>query len=146
VRGDDGEGRKIFLGNLAFTSDERYIRECFGKFGDIKDVYLPTDSRGQKRGFGFVTFSDERGAEDAADEMHGAMFDGRKVTCNIARPRPAPGAQRGGGGGYGGGGYRGGGRDYGRRRSPSYEDRRSPPRRRRSPSYDRRRSPSYERR
>ena len=41
--GDDGDGRKIFVGGLPFSADEHSIREDFGKFGEIEDVYLPRD-------------------------------------------------------------------------------------------------------
>jgi len=71
-RGDDAEGRKIFVGGLPFQADEQQIREDFGKFGDIEDVYLPADKEtGKLRGFGFVTFKDPRDARDASDSMHG---------------------------------------------------------------------------
>jgi len=71
-RGDDGEGRKVFVGGLPFSADDRLIREDFGKFGEIEDVYLPSDREsGKPRGFGFVTFKDPRDARDASDEMHG---------------------------------------------------------------------------
>ena len=40
---DDGDGRKIFVGGLPFSADEHSIREDFGKFGEIEDVYLPRD-------------------------------------------------------------------------------------------------------
>jgi len=155
VIGDDGAGRKIFLGNLSFQSDERYIRDHFEKFGGIEDICIPTDERGQKRGFGFVTFEKASAAEDAAAAMNQQMFDGRCVTCNIARPRPAGGGpprERGqresgwrGGGGYDRGGRgrddrggrdydRGGGRDYDRGGGRDYDRDR---RRSRSRDYDR---------
>jgi RNA recognition motif-containing protein len=69
---DDGEGRKCFMGGLPFAADDGMIRDGFGKFGEIEDVYLPTDKEsGKPRGFGFITFKDPRDARDASDEMHG---------------------------------------------------------------------------
>eukprot|EP00966_Prymnesium_polylepis_P064714 1501250-Prymnesium_polylepis.1 len=71
-RGDDAEGRKIFVGGLPFEADEGMIREDFGKFGEVEDIYLPTDKEtGKPRGFGFVTYKDGRDAKDASDSMHG---------------------------------------------------------------------------
>ena len=71
-RGDDSDGRKIFIGGLPFECGDMEIREDFGKFGGIDDIYLPTDKEtGKPRGFGFVTFTDARDAQDAADAMHG---------------------------------------------------------------------------
>ena len=70
--GDDADGRKIFVGGLPFSADEHAIREDFGKFGEIEDVYLPRDKElDRPRGFGFVTYKDARDAEDAAKDLNG---------------------------------------------------------------------------
>ena len=45
------------------------MRDYFDKFGHIADVYVPRDPDGNSRGFGFVTFEDERDAQDAAYEL-----------------------------------------------------------------------------
>ena len=51
----DSEGRKVFVGGIPFGVDMHNIREDFGRFGEIEDVYLPTDKMtGKLRGFGFV--------------------------------------------------------------------------------------------
>ncbi|CAN0866666.1 Glycine-rich RNA-binding protein [Linum grandiflorum] len=75
---------------------------------------------GRSRGFGFVTFSDEKSMRDAIEGMNGQNLDGRNITVNEAQSRGGGG---GGGGGFrsggprsgGGGGYGGGGgqRGYG---------------------------------
>jgi heterogeneous nuclear ribonucleoprotein F/H/epithelial splicing regulatory protein 1/2 len=54
---------------------------------------------GRPRGFGFVTFTDSRDADDAVKEMDGREVDGRRLTVNIAKARAPLGS-----GGYGGGG------------------------------------------
>ncbi|CAN1125376.1 Glycine-rich RNA-binding protein, partial [Linum perenne] len=66
---------------------------------------------GRSRGFGFVTFSDEKSMRDAIEGMNGQNLDGRNITVNEAQSR---GSSGGGGGGFnrGGGGY-GGGRERG---------------------------------
>ena len=64
---------------------------------------------GQPRGFAFVEMSDAREAENAISQLNGAELNGRAISVNEARPKPA-----GGGGGYGGGrGGRGGSRGGG---------------------------------
>jgi len=71
-RRDDADGRKIFIGGLPFSADEDVIRDDFGKYGEIEDVYLPKErDTGKLRGFGFVTFKDPRDAQDASDDMTG---------------------------------------------------------------------------
>lgn len=71
-RSDDADGRKIFVGGLPAEATERMMHRDFGKFGEIKDVYLPRDATTEKlRGFGFVTYVHAADARDAADEMGG---------------------------------------------------------------------------
>jgi cold-inducible RNA-binding protein len=69
---------------------------------------------GRSRGFGFVTFGNEKAMRDAIEGMNGQNLDGRNITVNEAQSRGNGG---GGGGGYGGsrssGGYGGGGRREG---------------------------------
>lgn len=77
------------------------------------DCFCPTDrDTGRPRGFGFVTFADQRDAEDAIDAMNERDFMGRTIRVNAANPKGS-GPPRGGGGGYGGG-YGGGGYGGGR--------------------------------
>ena len=37
-RGDDGAGRKIFVGGLSFQAGPEDIKTDFGKYGEIEDV------------------------------------------------------------------------------------------------------------
>ena len=71
---------------------------------------------GRSRGFGFVTFKDEKSMKDAIEGMNGQDLDGRSITVNEAQSRGGGGGGGRGGGGYrsgGGGGYGGGGGGYG---------------------------------
>lgn len=101
--------KNLYVGNLPFgtTSDE--LREAFSAHGTVTRVQVITDREtGRSRGFGFVEM--EEGADDAVQKMNGAMFQGRTLTVNEARPREPRAGGGGGGGGYGGGGGGGGGR------------------------------------
>ena len=42
---------------------------------------------GRSRGFGFVTFKDEKSMKDAIDEMNGKELDGRTITVNESQSR-----------------------------------------------------------
>ncbi|MAQ16527.1 MAG: RNA-binding protein [Sandaracinus sp.] len=97
--------KKLFVGSLAWATDDHGLRSAFERFGDVTDAKVITDrDTGRSRGFGFVTFADDAAADRAIEEMNGQNIDGRSVNVNEARER----APRGGGGGYGGGGGRGG--------------------------------------
>ena len=113
---------KLFVGNLSFQTVEEDLRELFGSFGDIDDIYVVEDRQtGRSRGFAFVSFADKDAAETAAKELDGTEFMGRNLKVNEATPKPQGGGGRSGGGGGkwggGGGGRSGGG--GGRDRRPS---------------------------
>ena len=98
--------KNLYVGNLPFGTTEEDLRVEFSKHGTVVGTQIIKDrDTGRSRGFGFVEMSD--GADAAIAAMNGAMFQGRTLTVNEAKPRE----ERGGGGhGGGGGGYGGGGR------------------------------------
>jgi RNA recognition motif-containing protein len=99
--------KKLFVGSLAWGTDDVGLRAAFESYGEIQEAVVINDrDTGRSRGFGFVTFADDAAADKAIEGMHGAELDGRTLEVNEARER-AP--RSGGGGGNGGGGYRGGG-------------------------------------
>jgi cold-inducible RNA-binding protein len=108
-------GNKLFVGGLAWATDDAGLRSAFDAFGTVTDSKVITDREtGRSRGFGFVTFSSDDEARTAQAEMDGASLDGRNIRVNEAQERSGGrGGGRGGGGGYGGGGGRGGGGGYG---------------------------------
>ena len=96
--------KRLYVGNLSFTSDEHEVRDAFSAYGEVSSVHLVTDrDSGQPRGFGFVEMNDSGEAQNAIDGLNGAQLGGRSLTVNEARPRPE---RTGGGGGAGGGGGR----------------------------------------
>jgi hypothetical protein len=108
---------KLFVGGLAWATDDPSLRAAFEPFGKVVDAVVIKDREtGRSRGFGFVTFADDASGNNALQAMNGAILDGRSIRCDAAVER-----ERGGGGGGGGGGYRspgppredGGGRSFG---------------------------------
>lgn len=90
--------KKLYVGNLPFTSTEDSVRELFQQHGQVDSVNLISDrDTGRPRGFGFVEISDE-GAEAAIKALDGTNFEGRDIRVNEARERQP---RRGGGGGGG---------------------------------------------
>jgi RNA recognition motif-containing protein len=90
--------KKIYVGNLAFSTTEAELTELFGRHGSVSSVALITDREtGQPRGFGFVEM--ENGAENAISALDGKEIGGRTLKVNEARPREDRGGNGGGGGG-----------------------------------------------
>jgi len=124
--------------NLPYRTHPEDLKPLFEKYGDVGDIYLPTErGTGRSRGFAFVRYYDRRDAEDALDELNGRTYDGRELRIKIDEGRP----NRGGGGDRGG---RGGGgryddRDRGGRGGRYDRDDRGGRGRDRSDSRDRRR-------
>lgn len=109
-------GSKLFVGGLAWATDDSSLRQAFSKFGEVKDakVIIDRDS-GRSRGFGFVTFADANMARTAQTTMDGASLDGRSIRVNEAEEKPRTTG--------GGGNYRSdnGGNDYLQPRAPAAE-------------------------
>jgi RNA recognition motif-containing protein len=105
-------GNRLYVGNLSFQATSESVRAAFAALGEVTDVHLVTDREsGQSRGFAFVTMGSAQEAQNAIQQMNGAMLDGRALRVNEAEERQSRG---GGGGGGGGGGYGGGGGGGGR--------------------------------
>jgi RNA recognition motif-containing protein len=115
-------GRKLYVGNLPFTTGEQELQELFAQAGTVDSVKVMRDmATGRARGFAFVEMASDGDAQQAIDKFHNYSFAGRNLTVNEARPRPerAGGGGFGGGGGYGRGGG-GGGKGGGGRREPRW--------------------------
>uniref|UniRef100_A0A6B2LGK8 RRM domain-containing protein n=1 Tax=Arcella intermedia TaxID=1963864 RepID=A0A6B2LGK8_9EUKA len=131
----------LFVGRLTPSVNERDLDELFGRYGTIKRL-------NHKGSYAFVTFEDERDAEDAVEALQGHELVGGRINIEWAKQS----------GRY----IRGSGRgDRYRRSPPRFRDRDDDRRRRRSSSRDRdsrrkrsrdrsysrdrKRSPSYDR-
>ncbi|CAA3007249.1 heterogeneous nuclear ribonucleo A1-like 2 [Olea europaea subsp. europaea] len=80
-----GMGKKIFVGRLPQEASVEDLRQYFGRFGRILDVYVPKDpKRTGHRGFGFVTFAENGVADRAARRSH--EICGQQVAIDSATP------------------------------------------------------------
>lgn len=101
---------KLFIGGLAWHTDDGTLRQKFEEFGQVEEAVVVKDrDTGRSRGFGFVRFANDADADAAMNALNNEEFDGRRIRVDKASDR----ASGGGGGGRGGGGYSGGG-GYGR--------------------------------
>jgi len=79
---------KLFIGGLAWHTDDVALRQKFEEFGEVRDVVVVKDREtGRSRGLGFVTFNTEEEASIAMDAMNNVEFDGRVIRVDKARER-----------------------------------------------------------
>ncbi len=105
-------GKKLYVGNLAYSTTEDDLRDTFAKIGEVASAKLIIDpTNGRSKGFGFVEMATDDDAQKAISTMNGTDLHGRTITVNEARPPRERGGFGGGGGGgrdrRGGGGGRG---------------------------------------
>ena len=102
-------GKKLYVGNLAFSVSDSDLQEMFSPHGNILSAQVIMDrDTGQSKGFGFVEFSADGEAQAAIAALDGKDHGGRALKVNEAKPKESRGGGGGGRGGFGGGG--GGGR------------------------------------
>ena len=88
--------KKIYVGNLPFSSTEEELKGVFGRYGTVEAVNVITDrDSGRPRGFAFVEMEEASAAADAIRALDGTDFGGRDIKVNEAQGRS------GGGGGGG---------------------------------------------
>ncbi|XP_023007076.1 RNA-binding protein Musashi homolog 2-like isoform X2 [Cucurbita maxima] len=86
-----GMGKKIFIGRLPQEASADDLRQYFGRFGRILDVYVPKDpKRSGHRGFGFVTFAEDGVADRVSRRSH--EICGQQVAIDSATPLDDAGA------------------------------------------------------
>jgi RNA recognition motif-containing protein len=114
--------RKLYVGNLSFSTEERTLEDLFNQAGPVTSVRVMRDkATGQSRGFAFVEMETEDGARAAIERFNSTEVEGRRLAVNEARPQvPGGGGGRPFGGGGGGGNRGGGGGFGGRRREPRW--------------------------
>jgi RNA recognition motif-containing protein len=103
----------LYVGNLTYGVTDSNLLQMFEPHGAVQSAQVIRDrDTGRSKGFGFVEMGSDQEAQAAMAALNGKEVEGRSLTVNEAKPRPA-GDGRGGYGngrrGYGGGG---GGRRY----------------------------------
>ena len=94
-RGEDDElSKKIYIGNLPFSSTEDELRAVFERHGSVASVNVITDREtGRSRGFGFVEMDDASAADDAIRALDGSELGGRDLRVNEAQDRHGGGGR-----------------------------------------------------
>ena len=79
--------KKIYVGNLSWSSTEADLRELFATIGEVQSVAVITDREtGRSRGFGFIEM-DDSDADKAISALDGRDLGGRPLRVNEAQDR-----------------------------------------------------------
>lgn len=92
-------GRRLFVGNLAYTVDDSTLSQLFAEHGTVESATVISDrATGQSKGFGFVEMSSNEEASAAISALNGTEHGGRALNVSEAKPREdRGGGSRGGG-------------------------------------------------
>jgi RNA recognition motif-containing protein len=98
-------GKKLYVGNLAYTVTDAELEQLFAEHGDVQSAQVINDrDTGRSKGFGFVEMASADEADAAIAALNGKPHGGRTLTVNEAKPKENSGRGGSGGrGGYGGG-------------------------------------------
>jgi len=83
------QGNRVYIGNIPWGATVDEITDHFSQCGNVINVRIPTNREtGQTRGFAFVTFDTDAGAQKAVETMNGADLMGRSSRVSFATPPP----------------------------------------------------------
>lgn len=82
------KGRRVYLKNLVFDTNEKMLRKLLSKFGEIAEINIPLNpSTNRHRGFAFVQFSSKNSAGKAVAELNGTKWKGRVIGVALAEDK-----------------------------------------------------------
>ena len=92
----------IYVGNLAYATDDEGLRAAFAAYGEVTSAHVVTDRMtNRSKGFGFVEMPNAEEANAAIAALNGAELDGRPLRVNESQPHPREERPRRPFGGYG---------------------------------------------
>ena len=81
---------RIYIGNFVYETTEEELRESFEAHGHVEEISIVRDrDTGRSKGFAFVEMPSTEEAQAAIAVLNGNEVQGRVITVNEARPRPA---------------------------------------------------------
>jgi RNA recognition motif-containing protein len=98
-KAEKGEGmaKKIYVGNMSYSTSEDSIRSLFASYGEVVSVNLITDRfTGESKGFGFVEMAQDEQASAAISALNGRELDGRQLRVDVAQDKPRGDSRSGG--------------------------------------------------
>jgi len=81
---------KLFIVGIPKDMQEIELVEMFSIHGTVNTVTIVTDQvSGESKGYGFITMTDDTGAERAIAGLNGASIDGRTISVRFAEDKNA---------------------------------------------------------
>ena len=88
--------KKLYVGNLPFSTTEADLRSAFERHGAVSSVNVITDREtGRPRGFAFVEFASSDNVTQAIEKFDGYELGGRKLRVNEATSERSEGGRPG---------------------------------------------------
>jgi RNA recognition motif-containing protein len=82
-------GKKIYVGNLSYNTNEDELMEVFQNYGQVASCKIISDrDTGRSKGFGFVEMGTEDEARAAISSLNGTELDGRQLKVNESIDKP----------------------------------------------------------
>ena len=82
-------GKKLYVGNLSYSTTEGSLRNLFQTYGNVVSAKIITDrDSGVSKGFGFVEMGSDDEASAAINGTNGIDLDGRQIKVNEAMDKP----------------------------------------------------------
>ena len=96
-------GRRLYVGNLAWTVTDQDLQDAFAEAGKVDSSQVIIDrATNRSRGFGFVEMASDDAAEAAIKKLNGRDIKGRPIRVNEAQARSGSDHERRSGSGGGG--------------------------------------------
>jgi cold-inducible RNA-binding protein len=87
--------KKMYVGNMNYSTTEEKLNTLFGEFGEVVSVKIITEPvTNRSRGFGFVEMANDEEADNAIKSINGKEVDGRMLKVNEARDKKDDGGGR----------------------------------------------------
>lgn len=81
-------GKKIYVGNLAFSVDSDQLTQVFSEFGTVDSANVITDREtGRSKGFAFIEMNSDSEATTAISKLNGMDLSGRAMNISEAKPQ-----------------------------------------------------------
>ena len=73
------EKKCVLVKNVLYSMNNEGLKSLCQPYGNITRAYIKMNTEGKSKGFGFITFQSQEGAENAINNLNGKDVGGRKV-------------------------------------------------------------------